>query len=473
MAETALVWFRNDLRIADNPALSAAFASGAPVTALFVHETDPALRPIGGAARWWLHHSLGSLATSLAQLGVELHVATGRSGEVVQQMAKTFAASAVFWNRRYPAADRAHDSEIKQTLRAEGHQAHSFNGSLLVEPWEIETGQGKPYSVFTPFWKALKTRQFPAPLQPPTGNRSVSYSQNPDSNYTEPHWSASLARHWRIGEAAAQSALERFLDERLARYKEGRDFPGLAVSSELSPHLRFGEISPRQIWHAALWREQQGATDTASSEKFLSELAWREFSYHLLYHREDIAQVPMQAKYAAMPWREDSKALRAWQRGQTGFPIVDAGMRQLWQTGWVHNRVRMLVASLLAKNLLIDWRLGEQWFWDTLVDADPASNPASWQWVAGCGADAAPYFRIFNPVTQGERFDGAGGYVRTWVPELAALPDQWIQKPFEAPDTVLIKAGVRLGDTYPHPIVDLLATRHRALAALSETSAED
>lgn len=465
MPRNALLWLRNDLRVADNPALAAALRCEGAVTALYIEETDPDLRALGGAARWWLHRSLNALGRDLAALGVALAVRRGRAEAVLDAIIAETGAEAVFWSRRYGPTERRLDETIKTGLRRRGMVCESFNAALLVEPWAIATGQGKPYSVFTPFWQALKTRDMNAPQPAPTGRQAIAYARA-DTGYAEPGWARKLSDHWQIGEAAARQAAADFLDGPLEDYAVGRDFPGKDVTSRLSPHLRFGEISPRQLWRAAQARAQAEPRLQTAVDKFLSELAWREFSYHLLYHRADIATVPMQEKYRDMSWRSDAGSLEAWQRGMTGLPIVDAGMRQLWATGWMHNRVRMLVASLLAKNLLIDWRLGENWFWDTLVDADPANNPASWQWVAGSGADAAPYFRIFNPVTQGERFDAEGAYVRRWVPELAGLPDAWVQKPHEAPETVLRKAGITLGRNYPQPVVDLKTSRQRALAAV-------
>lgn len=468
MAHAALVWVRNDLRVADNPALAAALSYGGPVTAIHIEPTDQGLRQRGAASRWWLHLSLRSLAAGLAKLGIPLETVSGDTRTEITAALERHDADALFWNRRYGAAERALDSEIKASLRANGQIAESSVGDVLVEPFEMETGAGKPYSVYTPFWKALRDRPIAVPLPAPKPAAAPIEPPTVDSGYRAPHWAAKLAQHWAIGEAAARDKLVHFLDELVTDYPEGRDVPSKAVTSRLSPHLAFGEISPRQIWHAAQQAAQAHPERQSAIDKFLSELAWRDFNHNQLYHRDDIATVPMQPKYAAMPWRDDPEALDAWQAGLTGFPIVDAGMRELWATGYMHNRVRMLVGSLLAKNLLIDWRVGERWFWDTLLDADPANNPGNWQWVAGCGLDASPYFRIFNPVTQGERFDPDGAYVRRWVPELAALPDEWIQKPWEAPPDVLRRAGVRLGETYPKPICDLKATRERALAALKE-----
>jgi deoxyribodipyrimidine photo-lyase len=471
MTRPSIVWLRNDLRLADNPALAAAMRSGTPVTALYIHETTEGVRPTGAAARWWLHQSLVALEASLAGLGIPLTVLAGDARALLPQMVKDTGAAALFWNRRYGPGERQADADIKATLRAEGIAVQSCSGNVLIEPWDIATGQGKPYSVFTPFWKALRHVDIAKPLPPPDGGSPRPVTAV-DKDYRQPRWAEKFTTHWQVGEAAAQQRLADFLDNAITAYPDGRDYPAKQATSMLSPHLRFGEISPRQIWHAAQAMAHVEPLRVGAIDKFLSELAWRDFSYHQLYHRSDIAAVPMQAKYSAMAWRDAGADVSAWQRGQTGLPIVDAGMRKLWATGYMQNRVRMLCASLLAKNLLIDWRLGEQWFWDCLVDADSANNPASWQWVAGSGLDASPYFRIFNPVTQGERFDRDGDYVRRWVPELAGLSDEWIHHPWEAPAAVLANAGVRLDATYPRPIVNLKTSRLRALEASRALRAE-
>jgi len=466
MPKTALVWFRSDLRLADNPALTAAIATGVPVIGLYIEETDPDLRPLGGASRWWLHHSLQSLQHDLAALGIPLELRHGPAEATVASAVQTHSASAVFWNRRYAPAQREHDAAIKATLQREGIEVSSFGANVLVEPWDIATGAGGPYGVYTPFWNALRQKDIsrPLPAPAPTG-KPVTITEPIDAAYRLPHWAEKLGAHWQIGEAAAFAKLRAFLDGPLGDYPEGRDFPARDVTSRLSPHLAFGEISPRQLWHAAQVQNQRAPATAGPVEKFLKELTWRDFNYHQLYHRPNIAREPMQARFAGLPWRDPGDALSAWQKGQTGIPIVDAGMRELWETGYMHNRVRMLTASLLAKNLLVDWRLGEAWFWDCLLDADPANNPGNWQWVAGSGLDAAPYFRIFNPVTQSNRFDAAGAYIRQWVPELARLPDDLIHDPAAAPGFVLRDAGITLGKTYPEPIVDLKTSRERALAA--------
>lgn len=464
MALTSIAWLRNDLRISDNPALTAAVRHGGRTLALYIHEQADGVRPPGAAARWWLHQSLVALGGELAKIGIELLVRSGESGSVLEKIVDETGADAVFWNRRYGAGERALDATIKESLRSRGITVGSFSANLLVEPWDIATGQGKPYSVFTPFWKTLRDKHITAPLPRPSAGKAIAPGSF-DSGYAEPHWAGKLHPVWTVGETAAQDKLSAFLDHAVEAYPEGRDFPDREATSMLSPHLRFGEISARQVWYAAQASAHAEPDRQAAIAKFLSEVAWRDFSYHQLYHRADISTEPMQPKYATMAWRDAGADLAAWQQGRTGLPIVDAGMRELWATGYMHNRVRMLVASLLTKNMLIDWRLGEQWFWDCLVDADVANNPASWQWVAGSGLDAAPYFRIFNPATQGDRFDAGGGYVRQWVPELAGLPDQWVHRPHEAPREILAQAGVRLGTDYPLPIVDLKASRQRALAA--------
>ena len=464
MPETALVWLRNDLRLADNPALAAAIATGQPVRALCIHETDASLRARGAASRWWLHHSLQSLAKDLAAIGVPLEVVEAEAETSVLTAAKRHDATAVFWNRRYAPAQCEIDAAIKSRLKAGGIATGSFAANVLVEPWEIATGAGKPYSVYTPFWNALKDRPIPMPLPAPKGGKPVTASEPVDAGYETPHWAGKLAEHWQVGETAAREKLAAFLGDNILDYPEARDIPAREATSKLSPHLAFGEISPRQVWHAATMHAHRSPRSAEAVQKFLKELVWRDFNYHQLYHREDIARVPMQPRFAGLNWRP-ADALADWQRGRTGIPIVDAGMREMWATGFMQNRVRMLTASLLAKNLLIDWRLGEAWFWDCLIDADPANNAGNWQWVAGSGLDASPFFRIFNPVTQGEKFDADGAYVRRWVPELAALPDEFIQDPASAPAEVLAKAGIELGKTYPRPIVDLKLSRERALEA--------
>jgi deoxyribodipyrimidine photo-lyase len=481
-----VVWFRDDLRLSDNPALAEAVASGAPVLAIFVLDDEsPGLRNIGGAARWWLHGSLQSLSASIAGAGGELVFFNGRADKVILQLAKKCAASAVFWNRRYGEAERALDASIKEQLKAADIGATSFNGHLLNEPWDITSKAGTPMKVFTPYWRTAQERGEPAPaLAAPAKIRNAKLPMSLEPvrvtlddlalKPSNPDWSAEMATLWSPGEAGARANLDAFLTSAAENYGENRNRPDMRSTSRLSPHLRFGEISPRHVWHAANLALQSGtcAGNAYDVGKFLSEIGWREFSYHLLYQFPALATRNFQSKFDAFPWRTDPAGLKAWQQGKTGYPIVDAGMRELWRTGWMHNRIRMVVGSFLVKHLMIDWRQGEDWFWDTLVDADPASNSASWQWVAGSGADAAPYFRVFAPVLQGEKFDPDGHYVRHYVPELAALPNKYIHKPWEAPHPVLARAGITLGRDYPHPVVDHATGRDRALAAFSALSAD-
>jgi len=467
-----IVWFREDLRLADNPALSWAVAADAPILPLFVlDEAAPGAWRPGGGARWWLHHGLAALARDLTAAGTPLVLRRGPADEIVPALAAEVGAGAVVWNRLYLPWAQARDARIKATLRDQGRTARSFNAQLLYEPWTPRTGVGAPYRVFTPFWKALQGLSEPEPPSPaPTTLRPgpeaaseclADWGLTP----TRPDWAGGLRAAWTPGERGAQARLDRFLDEGLAAYGTDRNRPDRPGTSRLSPHLHWGEVSPRQVWHAVRRRIAAHPGLEKAGAAFLRELGWREFSYHLLYWWPDLPEVTWKAQFHDFPWREDEAAYRAWTRGQTGYPIVDAGMRELWATGWMHNRVRMIVGSFLVKDLLLPWQWGEGWFWDTLVDADLANNSASWQWVAGCGADAAPYFRVFNPVTQGRKFDPEGAYVRRWVPEIAGLPDKHLHAPWEAPPEVLARAGVRLGETYPAPIVDHQAARKRALSA--------
>jgi deoxyribodipyrimidine photo-lyase len=473
---TTLVWFRSDLRLADNPALSAAVVAGGPLVAVFIYAPgeEGAWRP-GAASDWWLHQSLTRLRESLAALGAELCVrASDDSLACLQMLVRECAATRVVWNRRYEPAIRARDETVKRALRAQGIEAESYSSTLLHEPWTIRTGSGGPFQVFTPFWRHCKSLADPAePLPAP---RALSApARRPDSQTIDSlallpalDWPAGLAAAWTPGEVEAQRRLERFTSESLEEYSSRRDAPGTPGTSRLSPHLHFGEIGPRQIWHAVRRAATaRGRNLSWRDSQFLAEVGWREFAYHLLYHFPHTPEQPLRPNFARFPWQSSRPLLTAWQRGATGYPIVDAGMRELWRTGWMHNRVRMIAGSFLVKDLLLPWTDGARWFWDTLVDADLAANTLGWQWVAGCGADAAPYFRVFNPVTQGTRFDGAATYVRRWVPELAALPDEWIHRPWAAPEAVLRAAGITLGVEYPKPLVDHEAARERALLAFA------
>jgi len=466
-----IVWFRQDLRLADNPALTAACESGQPVIPVYILDDESAgdWKP-GGASRWWLHHSLSSLDADLKALESRLILLRGDALNALLDLVAETGASAVCWNRCYEPLIRDRDTEIKAALCEASVDAQSFNGSLLAEPWTIQNKQGEPFKVFSPFWRALQAQldlddpcprpsRLTAPAQWPESEMLAAWKLLPE----KPDWAEGFAPIWSPGEAGAKDRLETFFENGARHYADGRNRPDKPYTSGLSPHLHFGEISPRQIWFAT--EHVRADIGEKNADKFLSEVGWREFSFNLLYHFPHFPEQNYQEKFDAFPWLDNQKALRAWQTGQTGYPIVDAGMRELWTTGWMHNRVRMIVASFLIKHLMIDWREGEKWFWDTLVDADLANNSASWQWVAGSGADAAPYFRIFNPITQGEKFDPDGEYVRKWVPEIARLPDKYLNCPWEAGPLILREAGVELGETYPEPIVDHKAARDRALSA--------
>jgi deoxyribodipyrimidine photo-lyase len=471
-ASPTLVWFRDDLRLADHAALAAAAKRDAPLICLYVFDEKNARSP-GAASRWWLAQSLRALDAQLRKRGQRLILRRGDAATLIPRLCAEAKASHVYFNRRYERSAIRADEMVMAALKRQGVDGATFAGGLLIEPDAIDTKSGGPMRVFTPFWKKLRAMgdprrpaATPGTLPPPVAIASDDI-EDWHLEPAKPNWAGGLRETWTPGAASARERLRDFLDH-IGGYADARDIPSKPSTSRLSPHLRFGEISPVEVFHAARFAADQ-SHPPRDIEKFLSELGWREFSWHLLHHFPDLATENLQPRFNAFPWRKDTTALRAWQRGQTGYPIVDAGMRELWRTGWMHNRVRMIVASFLVKHLLIDWREGERWFWDTLVDADPANNTASWQWVAGSGADAAPYFRIFNPVLQGERFDGDGDYVRRWVPEIADLPDKFIHKPWAASPMELAAARVSLGKTYPEPIVDHDAARKRALAAFART----
>jgi deoxyribodipyrimidine photo-lyase len=464
-----IVWFRQDLRLDDNPAFAAAANTGAPLLPIYILDDNNADEwKIGAASRWWLHQSLTSLDHSLDG---NLNFLRGKADEVLARLVRKVGASHVFWNRCYEPWRVARDRRIMSELRAAGCSVTSLNGSLLFEPQSITKADGTPYKLFTPFYRngCLSRPNDPrTPLAQPESVRF--YKTGTGGTLSELNlisgirWYEEMAMNWSPGEQGAKERLNAFLEKGIQDYSVGRNRPDQDSVSRLSPHLHFGEISPHQVW----WSVKSlaaGPESSADIDNFLSELGWREFSHYLLYHWPEMPRESLQKKFDRFPWRDDPESLTRWQRGQTGYPIVDAGMRELWRTGYMHNRVRMLVASFLVKNLLLHWHHGQAWFWDTLVDADLANNSASWQWVAGCGADAAPYFRIFNPVTQGQKFDPDGRYVRRYVPELDRLPARFIHNPWDAPATMLKQAGISLGDSYPYPIVDLKSSRARALGA--------
>jgi deoxyribodipyrimidine photo-lyase len=471
---TVLVWLRQDLRISDNPALTAAVATAEPVVPVYVLDNaSEGDWPIGAAQRWWLHQSLHALGESFNALGSRLVLRRGPVADELGQLRSQTGATAIFWNRRYEPAAIARDAAIKRSLRMCGVDAKSFDAGLLAEPWEIQNQSGKPFQVFTPYWRRCLQRDDP-PRPAPALKAIATPNSWPRSLRLEQlglmpaiAWYRKMDEHWRPGEKGAQRRLNTFLGAILPHYAASRNLPAMAGTSCLSPHLHFGEISARQVWHALHTRAVRDGIidDTWRRHPFLTEIYWREFAYHLLYHFPRSPTEPLRPKFTSFPWENNAEHFDAWRRGRTGVPLVDAGMRQLWSIGWMHNRVRMVVGSFLVKNLLLSWVEGARWFWDTLVDADLANNTLGWQWCAGCGADAAPYFRIFNPVSQGETFDSDGNYVREWVPELAKLPTRYIHAPWKAPAAVLHAAKVDLGKTYPLPVADLKTTRERALSA--------
>lgn len=454
-----VVWLRDDLRLADNPALHAAAERGDVVVCYVLDEASEDIRPLGSASRWWLHHSLTALSAGLEARGIPLVLRAGRASDAIPRLVEEAGADAVYWNRRYAQAERTVDASLKASLRAGGCEVSSFQANLLFEPWEVTTGSGSPYRVFSPFWRACRRLPDPRmPLEAPSALRGPSLPSAELDSWQllprTPDWAGGLRETWTPGEKTAQDLLANFLSDTVDGYAQARQLPNVEGTSRLSPHLRFGEISPFQVWHAA----RAGSAPSAANDLavFIQEIGWREFCWQLLYHHPHLATDNYRTEFNAFPWQQpDPEELNAWRYGRTGYPLIDAGMRQLWHTGWMHNRVRMAVGSFLVKNMMVDWRVGEQWFWDTLVDADPANNAANWQWVAGSGADAAPYFRIFNPVTQSRKFDAAGDYLRRWVPELrsaAHVHEPWKDAP----------------PGYPAPLLDLKDSRNRALTAYQE-----
>lgn len=466
--EVAIHWFRQDLRLADNPALTLAAQHRSVLAIYIVDDVNAGNYPMGAASRWWLHHSLAALNDSLQD---KLALYAGNPIDIFAGLISRLQLAAVYWNRCYEPWQISRDTKIKAYLKAKGIAVNSANGSLLCEPWQVTRNDATPYKVFTPFYNklAFQAELSRQPLPVPANLNCITDShhalQLDDlSLLPEPSKNKKLAAHWRAGEREAWQCWQEFSAAKLAGYDSDRDFPAKDGVSKLSAPLHFGEISPNQIWHTARTLSSSGCAS------FCRQLGWREFCYNLLYYHPELPFRNLRPKFDKFAWRDDAALLQAWQAGLTGVPLVDAGMRQLLETGYIHNRVRMVVASFLVKNLRLHWHNGARWFWDNLVDADLANNSAGWQWVAGCGTDAAPYFRIFNPVSQAQKFDPEGNYIRRFVPELALLPDKYLSSPWQAAPATLKLAKVELGSCYPAPVVDLKQSRHDALAAFQELS---
>lgn len=464
---TCIIWSRQDLRIDDNPAFSFAQENGYHVVPVYIYapKEEGEWTP-GAASRVFLHHSLEAFRAELEEAGLKLIIRKGPSISTLVELIEETGAEAVFWNRRYEPQVIWRDSKIKEDLKAMGVEARSFNASLLHEPWKVATNDGKPYKVYTPFRKRVEQMGFSkrvwtvGPFDQSDSGQISSVTVDDLDLLPAVGWNGKLENHWSFSRKDILNGFRQFVANDIFRYHERRDLPAIEGTSRLSPYLHLGRIGPREVWQLAAEAEPSRGRDI-----FMSEVLWREFAYHVLYHFPDTAKEPLRPEFKRFPWRESSVFLQSWQKGRTGYPIVDAGLRELWETGWMHNRVRMIVGSFLVKHLRQHWLHGARWFWDTLVDADLANNTLGWQWAAGCGADAAPYFRIFNPMLQGAKFDPDGAYVRRWVPELRDLPERFIHTPWEAPSDVLKSASVVLGKDYPYPLVEHSDARAEALYA--------
>jgi deoxyribodipyrimidine photo-lyase len=476
MSTPVVVWFRFDLRIDDHWALIHASKKDRPIIPIFIWDEEAEESwPLGGASKWWLHQALLGLESELLERGLQLIFKKGRAEKILSDVCKKTLASEVFFNRRYEAHAIRQEQRVREALKKNSIRSESFNGNLLVEPQELQTKQGRPYQVYTPYWRSFLEKGDPAkPLSAPKDFQAFRSKIDSDSIKSwqltpKISWDQQIAEYWKPQVSGARELFKMLLDDKLSEYQDRRDFPAMDGTSRLSPYLRFGQLSPRRLWHGLADRKVKKPVGKTT---YLKEIVWREFAYHLIFHFPHTDHEPLRSDFKKFPWDKNKKNLSAWKKGRTGYPIVDAGMRQLWAHGWMHNRVRMIVASFLVKHLLLPWNEGAKWFWDTLVDADLASNTMGWQWAGGCGADAAPYFRIFNPITQSEKFDAAGEYIRRWVPELKNLPEAWIHHPWEAPPLLLKSSGIELGKTYPFPIVDHKQARARALSAFSELKKE-
>ena len=458
-----LIWFRNDLRLTDNPALHRASETGEVIPIYIV--TPEIMSSLGQASKIWLHNSLDKLNKSI---GYKIDFYKGNPNEIFTKIIKLEKIQEIFWNKTFEPYNLVNDDELITELNKVGVSCHSLNGSLLWEPSSILKKDETPYKVFTPYYRkgCLLSEPPREPLISPksinwvSGNGKLSLE---DLKLLPDHdWRKKLESHWEMGEAAANDRLEEFLGNGIRYYKTGRNYPSKSYVSRLSPHIHFGELSPNQVWYRT-----RSLGHNKNIDHFCSELGWREFSHYLIHHFPDMLSENLNRKFDYFPWDNNEELIRSWKLGRTGYPIIDAGMKELWETGYMHNRLRMIVGSFLVKNLLLHWHHGESWFWDCLFDADLANNSAGWQWIAGCGADAAPYFRIFNPITQGLKFDSKGDFVRRFIPELANLPNSVLFTPWEASEEILDKCKVKLGETYPKPIVGLKVSRQRALEAFS------
>ena len=467
-----IVWFRKDLRLSDNPALFEACQQG-EILPIYILEDDDSNWSLGEAQKWWLYNSLKKLGSDLYKYKSKLILRKGNALSIISQLVKDTKSDAIFWNRCYEPSSIQRDARIKKYLKDSEIEVKSFGANLLFEPWEVKNKSGNYFKVFTPFWKSCNLNYSPRSLynspviKPIDSGFETDDIESWELISTNPGRTEKFNEYWVPGENSAQNLLSEFMEYNIEKYTTNRDIPSVNGTSRLSPYLHFGEISPHQIWYKIKDYHNMHVFGN-SVDKYLSEIGWREFSYHLLYHYHDLPSEEFNLKFQNFPWKFDGDNLNRWQKGLTGYPIVDAGMRELWSTGWMHNRVRMIVASFLIKHLLIPWQEGAKWFLDTLLDADLANNSAGWQWVAGCGADASPYFRIFNPITQGMKFDAAGEYIRKWIPELAALSNKYIHKPWEASKEELKSSSIELGITYPKPIIDHTYARNRALELYSK-----
>ena len=469
----SIYWIRQDLRLNDNPALTASVKIGSIIPIYILDDENPKEHKIGSSSKIWLHYSLQKLKK---QFDNKLIFSKGNPEVILTELCQSESISNIFWNRVYEPWSISRDKKIKENMKKEGVEINTFNGSLLWEPWQVLKNDGTPYRVFTPYYRrgCLNANKPRRPLEKP---RKIDYFEVKNFkcltidqlNLLPKHaWKEKIIETWNIGEKAANKRLDEFVESEFNDYKEGRNFPSKKNVSRLSPHLHWGEISPNTVWFKVWDLNQLGIKHQQDTDTFLSEIGWREFSNYLLYYFPELPRKNLQKKFDNFSWDNNPLFLKAWQKGQTGYPIIDAGMRELWSTGYMHNRLRMIVGSFLVKNLLLHWHEGEKWFWDCLVDANLASNSSGWQWIAGCGADAAPYFRIFNPITQGLKFDADGDYVRKFVPEISLLPNKFLFNPWEAPDNILKKANVKLGENYPKPIVDIKTSRQKALSAFAK-----